>query len=245
MDFIVKRKIYKKREDVMIGDVLFKDCNYEVHCNMSFDEFYLSVISYIRVHDPGYLRNFSMFILHIANYDVFSIVNSPLFSRIFPDEATCHYWFLTEIINNELRKPIIGKILDEKHSRNNFGSIEWDNIKKVPCEDEEIFTAKYKKVKDIISATQQYYVQIVGYPIDYIITFTLINLDSFVDVYTFEKDMIIYPYKQEDMYYIKNTKKSNRFLQQHHPLFKNNIYSTPSVLISDSSAPVITDLFPL
>lgn len=250
MDFIVKKKFYKKREDIRIGDVLFKDCNYEVHWNGNgnFDEFYISVISYIRVHNPGYLISFGMLISHNSSYDVFSIVNSRSFSKIFPDEITCHYWFLTEVINDELRKLIIGKILDEKHPIYNFNSWEWDYIKKSASpigDDEETFAAKYKKVKDIISATQQYYVQIVGYPIDNIITYTLENLHSFVDVYTFKKDMIIYPYKLVDMYYIKNTKKSKRFLQQNHPLFSNNIYSIPTYHNHDSSAPALTDLSPL
>lgn len=187
-----------------------------------FSIFYRNKI--IRVHNPNYFVNCGLLISHHSNYNVF---------RIFPDEDCCYYWFLTEVINDELRKIIISKIFDE-----------WEYIKKDSStgDDDDTFAKKYQSVKQIISATQQYYVQIVGYHIDNIITYTLENLPHFVDIYTFTKDMIIYPYKQEDMYYIKNTKKSTRFLQQNHPLFMpvQTIYSTPpSIIIPDSSAPFL------
>ncbi len=228
---IVKKKFYKRRGDVQVGDVVIPNCNYDVNWIGSFDEFYVSVISYIRVHNPNYFVNCDILISRHSNYNVFSIIKYKSYKRIFPDEDCCYYWFLTEVINDELRKIIISKIFEE-----------WEYIKKDSStgDDEDTFAKKYQSVKQIISATQQYYVQIVGYHIDNIITYTLENLPHFVDIYTFAKDMIIYPYKQEDMYYIKNTKKSTRFLQQHHPLFMSvqTIYSTPpSIIIPDSSAP--------
>ena len=185
------------------------------------------------------------------NFSLAGICNNPNFLNVFDSVKNFCRYFITGIIDKEIRTRLMAHFLDASeiyYSRTpqkplslGLKKIEsYINIK------EKIIissTVKESKLNKIIRATNNFYISTVGYLESEFAHYIKNNIHLLIDILSFTHLVVIQPRLYKHIYICFYSHKGQKRLIGH-PLITNTIYSVPTHNNYDSSAPFLFDLNP-